>query len=502
MVGPVSLPEVLELPEASEGAETLFVHAPYPGRLRFHGVPGSLLAAAAPYVRALAASGDLGTVGLLDPGEASAPFYERLEGLLRRGSVRGVCISTSTAAIEEAGRIARLVKASAPGALVVLGGPHEDGSPGSALRLPGVDLSLGAGSGAFLAHTLKSFRERDQEPAAFVRELGPGQEGPSADLTAWSAHWPHGGERHLRKAPASLASELPIVRPAKRVSFDVFGGRETIPLMVSRGCSYGRCTFCAEGGRKRAEVSNDFGWVAALAASQPEAAIYFQDSIFPSTRSVRRELLPLLRDLNRPWGCQVFLPMLSREFLRELRASGVTYLYTGLESGSERIVDAVGKRTLSRNLVLERLSWIREEGIAIGISLMFGAMTTSGELLETEATLRETESLAESIVKLGIDLAGFYSNVQTVLPGTALANGLSNAGHKVDFYRMPRAAEFEAFEDGAIGHNFLTLASRANVAARQVLAAGVQTTASFISSLAAVRSPSTFLYTPARPVSA
>jgi len=84
-----------------------------------------LLSASAPLVEHLAERGI--TFGLLDPGRTSEAFYESLEDVLRSGSVRVVCISTSTAAIEETVRIVCTIRAVCGASpLVLVGGPHED----------------------------------------------------------------------------------------------------------------------------------------------------------------------------------------------------------------------------------------------------------------------------------------------------------------------------------------------------------------------------------------
>jgi hypothetical protein len=483
MLRPRPSADIIEVGEAAERTEVLFIHAPYPGRLRFAGVPGSLLAAATPFVREVAAAGEMRRVGLLDPGDASAEFNAELERLLRAGGVRAVCVSTSTAAIEETGRIARLVKSVDPGVLVIVGGPHEDGCPGSALNLAGIDLSLAGQCGEFLRDVLRSFLAHDDPPAAFVRSLGSTLRWTAYGLPVASRHWAESPVRYRRAQPRSALGVLPVVRPARRVRFDVFGGRETIPLMVSRGCSYGRCTFCAEGSDQGAEVASDFSWVADLAASQPEAALYFQDSIFPSGQRISQELLPLLRELGRPWGCQVFLPATTRRTLHELRASGCTYLYTGLESGAPTILGAVGKGQLTRDLVSERLGWVKEEGFNVGLSFMFGVMARNGELLETESTLDSTVRLVDAIVHAGVSVAGVYPNIMTVLPGTDLARGLASNGIVLDFYTMPRSPEFVAMEDGAIGYNFMTLPGIRTDASRSAVATQVCKIASEIKAL-------------------
>lgn len=165
----------------------------------------------------------------------------------------------------------------------------------------------------------------------------------------------------------------------------------------------------------------------------------------------------MLQDFGVEWGCQVYLPTLSELLVAELAEAGCTYLYTGIESGCDDILRAIGKTGLSRVLILERLGWFARHGLRAGLSLMFGAMADDGRLLETEATVAETVALVRELQNRGVPIAGIYPNVQTVLPGTVLDHALAARGHSLDFYSMPRAHMFSAFEDGAIGYNLLTI---------------------------------------------
>ena len=243
----------------------------------------------------------------------------------------------------------------------------------------------------------------------------------------------------------------------RTVRFPVFGDRETLPLMVSRGCSYGRCTFCAEGDGFGQRVIEDLEPLSKLVEAHPEAALYFQDSIFPSTRFVREQLLPFLKESRRSWGCQVYLPALSRKFAQLLLENGCTYIYTGIESGSEELRAAAGKRGLRDSLVRERLKWIGANGASVGLSLMFGVLDTNAKLVECERTVEATVEFAHRCLRDGISVEAFYPNVMTVLPGTAVAAGIAKAGGCLDFYSMPRVPEFSELEDGEIGHNFASI---------------------------------------------
>jgi radical SAM superfamily enzyme YgiQ (UPF0313 family) len=295
--------------------------------------------------------------------------------------------------------------------------------------------------------------------------------------TVTSRLWGQPFGRPFDFGPTEVESFHTRCQVARPVRFDVFPGGTAVPLTISRGCSYGQCTFCSEGGPGvKAQVCADFEWITDLSARHPGVPLYFQDSIFPATRRVRQELLPKLRGLGVEWGCQVYLPTLSERFVAELAQNACTYLYTGIESGSDDILRAIGKTGLTRALMLERLGWFTRHEIRAGLSLMFGAMANDGRLLETESTIAETVSLVHELEDRDVPIAGIYPNVETVLPGTALDHELAARGRALDFYSMPRAPTFTNFEDGCIGYNFLTLSRTLNPAVMGV-ASAIQRTA-------------------------
>lgn len=451
----------LTISDPTPKTEVLLLHAPYPGTLKFEGQPSGLLAAVAPLAHRLAAKGRLPSLGLFDPGCADDAYRKDLRAHLLQSALRVLCVSTSTAAIEETAAAVRLAReCCGERLLIIVGGPHEDDCDEKAAhRIPGVDLSIGGECEFVLARVLELFLAGATLPEHFMRSLPDAlamRELPGGRVTLASPWW--GKEALTLQLPRLLPAALPEpVWSWKRPRFSVFEAPETIPLMLSRGCPYGRCTFCSEPNRDGVLVRQDFRWIESIANARPDAALYFQDSIMPLGDAVERSLLPLLKDLGRPWGCQVYLPTLSRASLGKLAAHGCRYLYTGLESGAFALRAGIGKPALEEALVFERLRWGRDFGLEFGISLMFGALSIQGELLETEATIAATLTLAERIVNLGVRVSGFYPNVLTVLPGTRLAQGLAKQGFNLDFYRMSRSPMLEGFEDGSVGYNFTTI---------------------------------------------
>ena len=440
--------------KANASTRVLLVHAPYPGRLKFDSQPSSLLCAASGVIEALDEQGRLDEVGYLDPRGATEEFYKELSSIVAAGNVQVVCASTSTAAIEEAARVASVSRASAPGdVLIVGGGPHEDDvDEKMAHRLTDYDISIAGDAEQVLWSVVRMALERGS--AAAVLSLGDIARDPR--LKGRGVISVTGGHRHEWVSRTPVGPELVLHRPwtDRVVNFPVFGNRPTLPLMISRGCSYGKCTFCAEAGGGRQSVVGDFSRIQALIDGHPGAALYFQDSIFPSSKFVREKLLPMLRDSGRPWGCQIYLPTLSSRFANDLAQSGCNYLYTGIESGSEELRAAVGKGGLRSSVLERKAQVIGATGMRLGISVMLGVLDRKGWLLESPESLKETLVAVRRVQESVPEVAGVYPNVLTVLPGTALAGILR--GHE-SFYRMPLSGEFREIEDGEVGYNFLTL---------------------------------------------
>lgn len=457
---------MLTISDPKPTTEVLLVHVPYPGRLKFDGAPSSLLAAATPLASALGADGRADRVGIIDPRADDSAYYAALEDALRGGNVRVVCLSSSTAAIEVTARTVRFVREMlGERVLIIVGGPHEDDVEEKvAQRIAGVDLSIAGEVEHVLAAVVQAYLEDDDTPGEFSRSL-PAKLGDlgvvAGQGTITSAHWPPPATRPLDFGKVTLDELPPRAHAIRPIRFSVFDATFTVPLMVSRGCTYGRCTFCAESSPDmRARVLTEFEWLRDVIDRHRGAALYFQDSIFPTTPAVRSALLPMLRELGVEWGCQVYLPTLSRRWLGELALHGCRYIYTGLESASDEVLQATGKNALHAELAVDRLRWTTAHGIRVGVSLMFGAMRDNATAIESEASVDSTIRLAHRIQDAGVAVAGYYPNVQTVLPGTQLARALAQSGYDLDFYRVPKCEAFAGLEDGAYGYNFVTCGAK------------------------------------------
>lgn len=149
--------------------------------------------------------------------------------------------------------------------------------------------------------------------------------------------------------------------------------RKILPFNFSTGCPWKRCSFCPE----RAEDSPysglhrnaAIGQITTLYESFGPGLIHFTDN----------EIAPIyLRAIAEgaripPWyGFARFSPLLAdASFCRRLADSGCVMLQLGLESGDQRVLDALGKGTKLEHIdrVLENL---RDAGIGTYIYVLFG----------------------------------------------------------------------------------------------------------------------------------
>ncbi|MFO7627311.1 MAG: radical SAM protein [Candidatus Fermentibacteraceae bacterium] len=186
-----------------------------------------------------------------------------------------------------------------------------------------------------------------------------------------------------------------------------------VMIMGGRGCP-NHCTFCVFPqtltghvfrARSPVNIVDEVEWVA---KNMPEVrAIFFEDDTMTADRerlaAIARELIQ--RRVSLSWSCNMRADM-DFDTLLLCRKAGLRTVCVGFESGSDRILAAMGK-----NLTTERMrrfaSDCRRARVRVHGCFMVG---TRGE---TRATMEETLSFA---LELNPDTAQFYPLM--VYPGT------------------------------------------------------------------------------------
>lgn len=153
--------------------------------------------------------------------------------------------------------------------------------------------------------------------------------------------------------PAAAPVHLPDLPPPDfdGLPLDAYLAPELVlPIATSRGCYWGKCSFCshtlpyAPGVRTRAaeEVADE---MAALAGRYGARGFLLVDeAISPKTLRQLSEAL-LARDLDLIWGAEGIRvePNFDPDLLRNARRAGLSWLYVGVESSCQRLLDLMDK---------------------------------------------------------------------------------------------------------------------------------------------------------------
>lgn len=308
------------------------------------------------------------------------PYFRDLLPSLSSGSpeLAGISVATSDQVVP-AFTLAGAVKEAMPGTRVVMGGPMITRLIGPISRAAGL-FSLadyfvrGEGEAALgtLARVLADGREPADVPGLLYFQGGSVREGgpPSRIET--------------EVLPAPGFDGLPMEK--------YLSPGPVLPYATSRGCPWGRCTFCTgkdlEGPRWRSKsVGKVLDDMEVLCGRHGTRIFYFTDNLIPPSYLFEMGAEMEARDLDVTWTCQTRPgPGFHKEGLERIARAGCANLQFGLESGSKRVLGLMDKGIDPEEA--ERVfALCSDAGISIHLYCMFGFPG------ETEEESRETVRL-------------------------------------------------------------------------------------------------------------
>jgi hypothetical protein len=177
-----------------------------------------------------------------------------------------------------------------------------------------------------------------------------------------------------------------------------FVPRPLYPIMLSRGCYWGRCTFCSAGWHKKfRQASKDKirADVKALSLRYGARYIAVADSCMPPSRAL--DLAAVVAEENLPvywYGSLKFeKALLDRSYCRTLSEGGCRSLLLGLESANQRVLDLMNKG-FQLEKVPAMLKNLKEADISGELLWFLGFPTeTRAEVLRTAQYLLEHRHL-------------------------------------------------------------------------------------------------------------
>jgi radical SAM superfamily enzyme YgiQ (UPF0313 family) len=278
--------------------------------------------------------------------------------------------------------VARELKARAPKIVIVLGGPHATASYKDIFdECPAVDAVIpGEGEYPFAELVDKVSRNEDFRSVAGVAYL---------DDNGKMVLNGHG-------MTAKNLDELP--HPARHI----YDGYDYRPLpnqvrrepsttaITSRGCSWGKCTFCFQGGEyssryRRRSPQNVIDELIPLVRERGMREIIFWDDTFAVNPKWINEFCDKLdrEKLKITWSCYGHMRAVRPAMLQRMARSGCYNLYYGFESGVQELLDMVKKGT-TRQQIRDTVKWAKDAGIEVRGSFILGFPTeTPEQSLET-----------------------------------------------------------------------------------------------------------------------
>jgi len=173
-----------------------------------------------------------------------------------------------------------------------------------------------------------------------------------------------------------------------------------VPAALGRGCAWRRCTFCPDHlhPKHAACAPAELGaWLRTVAAKFPAGAmLHLTDSTLPPAHLAELSTIIAAEGLPLRWhGFVRVEPELAQpEFARLLGRGGCALLQIGVESGSARLLELMGKGA-APELARRVLETTAAAGIRNQIYLLFGLPTESDA--DRELTLELVEAASGSI---------------------------------------------------------------------------------------------------------
>jgi radical SAM superfamily enzyme YgiQ (UPF0313 family) len=197
---------------------------------------------------------------------------------------------------------------------------------------------------------------------------------------------------------------------------------QSILLQVAVGCSHNKCTFCGSYKDKRFRIKDeeiifrDIRWAARNLRNSRRLFLMDGDAlIIPQQRLVR-----ILDEINAqmPWleriGTYANAKSIHKktpEQLQELADKKLGIVYLGMESGDDRVLQAVRKGVTAREMI-ERGRKVKQAGIGLSVTVLLGIGGREGSLRHARAT-------GEALTAMDPDYVGALTVM--LIPGTPLA---------------------------------------------------------------------------------
>ncbi len=313
------------------------------------------------------------------------PTDKQLEAELFSQNPDIVGVTTSTLTFWPAVDVVKTAKRVLPNVFTVLGGSHVTALPQQTLiSVPEADIVVrGEGERTMLelAEYVSKSKNKNLNDIAGITYRSKSQVVDSADREFI---------QDLDELPHPAYHHFPLEK--YRMS-----GKNYLPIITSRGCPF-QCTFCLASKicgtkfrvRSPRKVLDELEW---LRDTHHADVVAFYDDSFTFDRKRASAICDEMksRKFNLPWDCRTRVDLIDKSILIKLRNADCQLIHFGVESGSQKMLDAMKKRTtVEKNAWAIRLA--KEVGISVAISVVVGYPgETENELKQTFDFIKQTK---------------------------------------------------------------------------------------------------------------
>jgi len=332
-------------------------------------------------------------------------------------------ISSVTSSADESYSLANYLKLRFKKIPIIYGGPHTSCFPEMIFdNIKNLDL-LVYGEGEVVFKEIVDFYEKNNK---LPKEL-PG---------TWSKN---NGEWMKNKLSKPVLNLDELLLPAYEL-FDYKTAYRPLPLqykklpvanmITSRGCPYGKCTFCYQAGRtsqlyRRHSPERVVKEIKFLINKLGVQEIAFWDDNFLISENWIFKFCDLLdkEKLKIPWSVVARVDTISKEILKRSVESGLWNIFFGIETGNQDLLDRI-KKNITLDQVRQAVKWSNELEIDTRGSFML-------------ALPGETPEKAMKTIKFACDIDLTYAQFLPTHPdwGTELYDDATVSGRVVPLYQ-------------------------------------------------------------------
>ncbi len=352
------------------------------------------------------------TVQMLDNYLMKKPAQE-LKELITKLNPMMVGITCGSATYSRCVETAKTIKEAKPDCIIVVGGWHASYLPETLLSHPEIDyVVIGEGERAI---------------TQLATALATGEVSQAQTIDGVACRGSSGNIINLPKFIDNL-DEIPY--PARHLlslelydrKIEFLDAKPADVMSISRGCVF-NCGFC-ETRKLWGNICRGFspqrviGEIEDLMTRFGTRGIYFINDNFTLGKEKTKELCNLMiqKRLNLEWVCDTRVDLVDDELLELMSKAGCKVIWFGVESGSEKVLQRIGRNTKPEQ-VEAAFRLCKKHGIKTACSFMIGL---------PDETLADMEVSLKFAKKISPDFCMF--NIFIAYPDSRLYNEMLQSG--------------------------------------------------------------------------